>query len=227
MKNQFRNQLATWLQELQIAALDPVSLDHLWLYFQELQRWNTRINLVAKAPELQILENHFLDSLTLLPLLDNCAGPPVKRILDVGSGAGFPGLVLKIARPAELEIVLLEPRQKRASFLKQVIRTIKLAGITVLTDRLEKDAAFANTHGQFPLITSRALASLHDFLQLSEAVSPAEGLILCMKGPRAEEELQEWRLKSPASPFVLRQHQKIALPLSGAERALLVFQKTS
>lgn len=225
MKEQILNQLSAWLQALHITALDPVAMDQLWLYFLELQRWSSKINLIAKASELQILENHFLDSLTLLPLIDACEIPS-KKILDVGSGAGFPGLVLKIARPAALDVLLLEPRQKRVSFLKQVIRTVKLSGITVIADRLEKGSSFADLHGLFPIITSRALASVHDFLQISEQVSPAGGLVLCMKGPRAEDEIQEWQQKSPTSPFALQQHKKITLPFSGAERALLVFKKT-
>ena len=211
--------LAEGLRDLGIEPLPSSTLAQLWRYFTELMRWNRTMNLVAEAPDQGVLENHFLDSLTLLPLLGE--GP----LLDVGTGAGFPGLALKIARP-ELEVTLVEPRQKRVSFLRQVIRTLKLTGITVVADRLEgADQGFVEAHGLFPLITSRALNEIGPFLSLVEAIAPPGGRILCMKGPKADEELAAWRKQSPASPFVQERRIDFTLPFSGAGRTLLIFKK--
>ncbi len=213
--------LSRGLHSLKLGPLPDQRLEQLWLYFLELDKWNRKMNLVAQAPTLDILETHFLDSLTLLPELSD--GP----LLDVGSGAGFPGLALKIACP-ELSVTLLEPRQKRVSFLRHVIRTLKLTGIQVVADRLATDGqAFMQTHGQFPIITSRALAEIGQFLGLVEAIAPPQGLVLCMKGPRADEELVAWRQQSPASPFVVERSVLFSLPFSGAGRSLIVFKKTS
>ncbi|MDD5759064.1 MAG: 16S rRNA (guanine(527)-N(7))-methyltransferase RsmG [Desulfobulbaceae bacterium] len=203
-------------------GLEPLSapcLARFWLYFLELEKWNRKMNLVAKATEKDILETHFLDSLTLLPELID--GP----LLDVGSGAGFPGLALKIAKP-ELSVVLLEPRQKRVNFLRHVIRSLHLQDIEVVPDRLTADdQAFISTYGQFPLITSRALAEIDPFLALVAAVSPPAGRVLCMKGPRCEEELAAWRQQSPCSPFVMERGVHFALPFSGAGRSVVIFRK--
>lgn len=209
------------LDSLGIAPLPDPPLEQLWRYFLELGKWNRKMNLVAQAPDLEILETHFLDSLTLLPEIST--GP----LLDVGSGAGFPGLALKIACP-EVAVTLLEPRQKRVTFLQHVIRTLKLAGIQVVAERLTADDQdFVQRHGQFPIITCRALAEIAPFLGLVEAIAPPQGRVLCMKGPRAEAELASWRQQFPASPFAVERTVAFNLPFSGAGRNLLVFKKTS
>lgn len=207
------------MQALGLAPLPESSLAGLGQYFVELQKWNRTINLVARAADEEVLESHFLDSLTLLPEIAN--GP----LLDVGSGAGFPGLVLKIARP-ELAVTLVEPRQKRVSFLRHVIRTIGLTGVTVVEERLvANDPGFSAAHGQFPVVTSRALAEIAPFLDLVADMVAPHGQVLCMKGPRAEEELHLWRQQAVASPFVLDRCVTFALPFSGAKRSLVSFRK--
>lgn len=213
--------LSRGLHSLGLSPLPAAGLAQLWLYFAELDKWNRKMNLVAQAPALDILETHFLDSLTLLPQITD--GP----LLDVGSGAGFPGLVVKIACP-ELSVTLLEPRQKRVTFLQHVIRALKLSGIQVVAKRLNADDRdFVQAHGRFPLITSRALAEIDPFLSLVEAIVPPQGRVLCMKGPKADEEIAAWRQKSPASPFVVERSVRSTLPSSGAERRLIIFKKTS
>jgi len=207
------------LQALGLDPLDEAGLAQFWLYFSELQRWNRKINLVAKAPDMVVIESHFLDSLTLLPEIGE--GP----LLDVGSGAGFPGLALKIARPA-LAVLLLEPRQKRVGFLRQVIRCLRLEGVAVVEDRLEPGGlAFVDRYGLFPVITSRAFAEIALFLELVAPLSPPGGRVLCMKGPRCDEEIRRWRQQAPASPFTLERSVRFCLPFSGAERNLVVFVK--
>jgi len=213
--------LSRGLQSLGVPPLPAPRLEQLWLYFAELDKWNRKMNLVARAPALDILETHFLDSLTLLPEIVD--GP----LLDVGSGAGFPGLVVKIACP-ELSVTLLEPRQKRVTFLRHVIRTLQLSGIRVVAERLDADDQdFVQAHGRFPLITSRALAEIDPFLSLVEAIVPPQGRVLCMKGPKADEEIAAWLHQSPASPFVVERSVRFTLPSSGAERRLIVFKKAS
>ena len=127
----FRQQLGQGCDALEI-VLDAAAVERLFVYFTELLRWSRKINLIAKGtPDAEILEKHFLDSLTLLPLLDT----PDSHLLDVGTGAGFPGLVCKAARP-DLTVTLLEPRLKRVSFLRHVIRTLNLTGVEALACRV-------------------------------------------------------------------------------------------
>lgn len=197
-------------------------LDQLERYFLELKKWNRSINLVAAAPDLQLLESHFLDSLTLLPLLDPCPPP---GLIDVGSGAGFPGLVVKIARP-DLTVTLMEPRQKRCAFLRHLIRSLKLTGITVLEERLEKNnPSLSNWSRSVPLFTSRAFTAIGAFLDLCADFSAPGGRVICMKGRKAEEEIAEWRVNHPDSLYRLTESRDLTLPISEIPRRLLVFTR--
>lgn len=207
-------------------TLDSQAQARLVTYCAELLRWSAKINLVAKAPLREIWETHFLDSLSLLrvlPPLDSAQQP----LLDIGTGAGFPGLALKAARP-ELPVILVEPRQKRVSFLRHVIRTLGLKEIEVLCGRLEKTSA--EVDGQIlaaPIVTSRAFTNLGEFLLHAEAVNPPGGQVICMKGPRAAEEIEAWRAEQPESPYRLQEIIALTLPFSGKVRNLVIFTKKS
>ena len=209
-----------------LTALGLAFKDHqaeqLHRYLVELQKWNRRINLVAKAEEKTLIETHFLDSLTLVTLVNKCPPP---GLMDVGSGAGFPGVVLKIACP-DLMVTLVEPRQKRTSFLRHIVRSLDLQEVRVLETRLEKDnEQLLDLKEATPIITSRAFASIKKFLELAEPFCATAGKVICMKGPKADEELAEWRKESPNSPFRLSDTIKTALPFSGTPRKLLVFTR--
>ncbi|MDH4322280.1 MAG: 16S rRNA (guanine(527)-N(7))-methyltransferase RsmG [Desulfobulbaceae bacterium] len=199
--------------------LDDQAVTRLCRYFAELAKWSKKMNLVARGDDRTIIETHFLDSLTMLPLLRR--QPADHRLLDIGSGAGFPGLALKCARP-ELPTTLAEPRQKRVSFLKHVIRTLQLPGIEVLPERIEPDHP---AQAQYPLITSRAFADIPAFLAACEPLSPPGGLVICMKGPKYEEEIAAWRNSPLADRFRLGAIETHRLPFSGKERYLVIFAK--
>jgi 16S rRNA (guanine527-N7)-methyltransferase len=204
--------------------LDGQARERLVIYCGELLRWSAKINLVAKAELAEIWESHFLDSLTLLKVL-----PPSDRtqslLLDIGTGAGFPGLALKAARP-ELPVILVEPRQKRVSFLRHVIRTLGLHDIEVLCGRLEKGSAMVDGRTlAVPLITSRAFTNIGEFLLHTAAVNPVGGRVICMKGPKAKEEIAAWRLAQPDSPYRLQEIVELTLPFSGKVRNLVIFYK--
>ncbi|MFA7383174.1 MAG: 16S rRNA (guanine(527)-N(7))-methyltransferase RsmG [Desulfurivibrionaceae bacterium] len=204
--------------------LDDQARQRLLLYCAELLRWNTKINLVAKAPLREIWESHFFDSLSLLRVL-----PPLNSVqqtlLDIGTGAGFPGLALKAARP-ELPVILVEPRQKRVSFLRHIIRTMGLKDIEVICGRLEKGVAEVDGITlAVPLITSRAFTNLGEFLLHTAEVNPAGGRVICMKGPRAAEEIKAWRAEQPESPYRLQEIVELTLPFSGKIRNLVIFNK--
>ena len=205
-------------------ALDQAALARLDRYFSELRKWNRTFNLVAKAPEREILETHFLDSLTLLALIPDPSG---ETLLDVGSGAGFPGLALKLARP-ELEVALVEPRQKRVSFLRQVIRTLGVEGVRVYEERLEPGQdTLGGEARRFSLITSRAFTTIAPFLALAAPFSPPGGRVICMKGPKGAAEAAQWQAEQPESPYRLIATRAFTLPFSGADRQLLVFEKAA
>ncbi len=201
--------------------LAPSQLADFCRYYQELAKWSKKMNLVAKAPMEEILASHFLDSLTLLPHL------PEKpfSLMDVGTGAGFPGLALKIVCP-QMQLSLVEPRTKRLSFLRHIIRTLGLQDVRVVGERLEaEDKAQFDRLGSFDVVTSRAVANQEVFLTLVESYCVQGGHIICMKGPKAEDEHQAWLAKHPQSSLCLVATPQYNLPETGQSRTLMIFTK--
>jgi len=208
-------------KELGIILRHEESINRLFCYYTELVKWNRRMNLVSQASEQEIVESHFLDSLTLLPHLNREDNP---ELLDVGTGAGFPGLVLKAACP-ELILTLVEPRAKRVTFLRHIVRSLHLENVDIVEKRLEPGLS-----GQLKpcaCITSRAVANISDFLELAAPFSTTHGSVICMKGPKAEEEISQWRTDHPASPYTLEKIIPLTLPFSRAMRNLVIFRKTA
>ena len=191
-------------------AMDVAGVERLLVYLAELMKWSRRVNLIARdTPETQVVETHFLDSLTLLPFLD---GAGEVHLLDVGSGAGFPGLALACVRP-DARFTLCEPRQKRVSFLRHVVRTLGLANVEVVAERVE--AHLADWPGRFTHITSRAVAEPAAFLPLVRPlVTPATRVLLMLA--RAEGLAGIDRLVS--GPWRVDAERRFVLPFSGAPR---------
>lgn len=196
--------------------LDAAAIKSLFFYFQELKRWSQKMNLIARETDDRVIvENHFIDSLALLMLLDDRRD----YLLDIGSGAGFPGLVCKAARPM-MEVSLVEPRLKRVSFLRHVIRSCDLEGITVQSCRLDEQVALED-ESRFNCIVCRAVSDIPHFLTMCERFCDKDKRVICMKGPNFREELgtcldekKRWQLTG------LFEYK---LPYSGASRALLSF----
>lgn len=182
-------------------------------YLAELCKWRQKVNLIARdTPEPQVVENHFLDSLSLLPLLQ---GPDV-HLLDVGSGAGFPGLVLACVLP-QATFTLVEPRQKRVSFLRHVIRTLGLGNVEVVADRIEPH--LQAWQGRFTHITSRAVAEPGSFLPLiGELVGPQTEVVLML----AHAEALTGIAHLDDGGWQIHQQHQLRLPVSGAPRLLAV-----
>jgi 16S rRNA (guanine527-N7)-methyltransferase len=201
------------------------ALERLAFYFQELKKWNSKVNLVARPlSDEKILENHFLDSLTLLPLLPT-EGQAQESVLDVGTGAGFPGLVLKTVCPA-LPVVLLEPRKNRYYFLKHIIRTLALQEVEVFALRLgAKTEEEKLTGRRFSFITSRAFTDMHEFVRLASPYLAREGRIACMKGPGAAREMENFA-RQAGDIFYVAEAKRLQLPFSKAERMLVIIKRS-
>ncbi len=200
--------------------LDDAALDRLHIYFLELKRWSRKMNLIARGSrDEQIIENHFLDSLTLLPLLDG----PGAHLLDVGSGAGFPGIVCGIADQA-IALTLVEPRLKRVSFLRHVVRTLMLEKVEVVAGRIE-DTELLPSVPSYTHITSRAVTDIPSFLKMIDRFLHSEAKVICMKGPNWQEECQEFGEVLESQDLEIKQTKLLNLPFCGAGRTLLVFQR--
>ncbi len=218
MDGTFPEILTRGAKKLQL-HLNEEALHRLGLYFQELQRWNKKINLIAKgSTELAIIENHFLDSLTLIPYLK---GSNV-HLIDVGTGAGFPGLVCGAVLP-EISITLIEPRLKRVSFLRHIVRTLNLQQVEVVAERIEK-IELLPTSAYDSYITSRAVTDIASFLNMIKDILPQDPTIICMKGAKWQEEVKG--VKDILTEYSLELFDKklFELPFSKAQRALLVYK---
>lgn len=215
--------LARGLESMGLRLHDqPEALDRLVLYFQELQKWNHKVNLVARTlDERQVLENHFLDSLSLLANLDQ-KHPESETILDVGTGAGFPGLVIKAACPP-VGVTLIEPRRNRYYFLRHIIRILALDRVALFNIRLEEGKTPPELTGRrYTLITSRAFTDISGFVGLTSAYLEKHGRIVCMKGPGALKELAEIeRDKGLPENYRATSVLRFRLPYSQAERAII------
>lgn len=148
----------------------------------DLLRWNRRVNLTAITEPFEMAVKHYLDSIVAVPLIQafmhTNAGA---SLLDVGSGAGFPGIPLKIAIPA-LRVSLLEARRKRANYLKQAVRCLKLSGVRVWHQRLEDRAGEMPVEERFDLIVCRAFSELTTFVRSALPWLKHNGMVLAYKG---------------------------------------------
>ena len=200
-------------------VLDEEVLERLEWLGRELLRWNRSHNLTAIADPAEVREKHLVDSLTLLPLLGEA-----RRLLDLGSGAGFPALPLKIARPA-LEVVAVDAVGKKVAFQRHVARALKLTGFTALHGRAEQLAASPLCAAGFDVITARALGTLPMLAELAAPCLASGGRLIAMKGPEGPAELATAQAELAGLGFACGALHSLRLPVSAAERCLLVLHR--
>ncbi len=189
----------------------------LWL-MDELLRWNQRRNLTAITKPLDVIEKHLIDSLSLLPYL-----PERGRLLDIGSGAGFPGLPLKIACP-ELDVVSVDAVAKKIQFQRHVARKLGLSGFMAVHGRIEACLQQTAFRAGFDLVTVRAVTQLGALVALAADYVRPNGSLVAMKGPEGVHEWQECREELEEAGWVL-QLETLVLPLSSAERSLMILTR--
>ncbi len=204
-------------EQIGINLTDPVVESYLF-YIEELKKWNKSINLTSLTTDRDIAVKHFLDSLTVTPFLHGAT-----RVLDVGTGAGFPGLPLKILSPS-IALLLLESSQKKCTFLRHIVRGLKLEGVEIVHGRAEDKKMIERFAGAFDLVLSRALADLPTSLQLALPYVKAGGRIVGMRGRQGEHERDATDWKSLG--LQLLEQRKLTLPFVEEQRVLLLFQRS-
>ena len=168
-------------------SLSPLQLDAFAWYLDELLRWNARHNLTAIVDPGGIAVKHFLDSLTLIPLLGT---EPAGRLIDIGTGAGFPGLPLRIACPT-LRLTLVEATGKKADFCRYVVQGLGLKGVDILHARAEDVARQPGQREAYDVAAARAVASLPVLLEYLLPLVRLGGRVLAQKGENAPGEVQQ------------------------------------
>lgn len=217
MSGQLETILSEGLRSLSIPFTEE-TLRMFRRYYSLLSERSQQMNLTAISGEAEVARLHFLDCAAVLPRL-SCSG---KRVLDVGSGAGFPGLVLKLLCP-DLSLTLLDSTGKRVQFQIEVCSSLGLSDVDCLLLRAEEAPSQMREH--YDLVVSRAVARLNILAELCMPFVAVGGSFAAMKGPAAEEEAKEagnaLRLLGGAIPSVLRYD----VPGLEAERTLVVSVK--
>lgn len=164
---------------------DNKKCEYLYKYMKLILEWNEKINVTAIKNEKEFVVKHFIDSLTINSLIKD-----EKRLLDIGTGAGFPGIPLKLYNP-DIEVTLIDSVNKKITVLNDVIQKLNLDKIEALHIRAEELAKDLNYRENFDIVTTRAVSSL---VTISEYMLPfvkIGGRAICMKGPNIEQELED------------------------------------
>jgi len=201
--------------------LDEWQLRLFAAYEEEILTWNRLVSLVAVKSPRDIPVKHFLDSLTALPFLPQEDG---LLLLDIGTGGGFPGLPLKIARP-DIALYLLETSRKKVSFLKETIRKLGLKGVTVIHDRVEKLMAAGIMAAAGDAVISRASFQVPALLGMGRHFLRPGGRLIVMRGPREQESDATMEQMARRAGFVLEKKEELHLPITGEARKILRYQR--
>ena len=192
----------------------------------ELIKWTQKINITTITDPIEVASNHFLDSLVPSQFI-----PPEAAMLDIGSGGGFPGIPLKVILP-KLSVTLIDASRKKTSFLKHVIRTLKLDNIEALHIRAEDLAIQPSYINRFDVIISRALSSLDAFVRLALPLLANGGVIIALRGEVDKAELDNLQNnvleKMNGGGSLDRQFtislKRYSLPLFNTERSIITIR---
>ena len=157
----------------------------IYIYFSLLQEWNNRMDLTAVSDEKEMLDKHFVDSLTVLK---TCLIKEEAKLIDVGTGAGFPGMVLAMACP-KLQVTLLDAQQKRLKFIETVSKAAGVSNVSVVHARAEDGARKTEMREKYDYAIARAVAPMNILCEYLLPYVRIGGYALCWKGPSLKDEL--------------------------------------
>lgn len=193
------------LTEEQIEKLDK--------FYKLLIEWNKKINLTRIEDEKEVYLKHFFDSLTIVKVVDL---NKINTLCDVGTGAGFPGIVLKIVFP-NLKITLIDSLQKRVNYLNTIIKELNLNNIEAVHARGEE------YKGKFDLVTSRAVANIEKLVKYTMHLVSPSGIFVAMKGD-IDNELTEDIKRKLSKKYKITKIEKFLLPIEESKRSLVVMK---
>lgn len=187
-------------------------------YMNLLIEWNKKINLTAIIEPEEIILKHFIDSLTLSKYISE-----YDKIADIGTGAGFPGIPIKILKQ-NTEIILIDSLNKRINFLNEVINQNNLKKIQAIHARAENIGHDDKYREKYDIVTSRAVAKLNVLLEYMLPLLKVGGRCICLKGPNVEEEIEEAQKALDILGGKIEKVEKITLPDSDNKRTIIIIK---
>ena len=202
-----------FLEELEKIGVYPTKnqLSQLEKYYNLLVEWNEKINLTRIIEKKDVYLKHFYDSLTIVKTVNL---ETINNLCDVGTGAGFPGIVIKIMYP-HINITLLDSLQKRINFLNVVINTLNLKDIKTIHTRSE------DYRGQYDIVVSRAVANIEKLLEITMHLVKPSGMLVAMKG-NIDKELTPIIKTKIEKKYVIEKIEKFFLPIEKSSRSIII-----
>lgn len=215
---EFKLKLTEKLSCINVQLLESKIRDF-YTYMELLTEWNEKMNLTAIVEGDEVIDKHFVDSLTISQYIEDDT-----NIIDVGTGAGFPGIPLKIVRDS-LKIDLLDSLNKRVSFLNEVISKLQLEKITAIHSRAEDEASKKEKRESYDIAVSRAVANLPVLLEYLLPFVKLGGKCICMKGINIEEEINNSKKALEELGGEIEEIKKLQLPNTDATRNIIIVRK--
>ncbi len=217
-----RKALIDGLKILGIEASEE-QIEKLIVFKKILLEWNEKLNLTAITDEKEIIIKHFLDSAT-------CISTGYIRngmdIIDVGTGAGFPGIPMKILKNG-VKMTLLDSLNKRIIYLDEVIKSLGLEGVSAIHSRAEEAGSSGSHRGKYDIALSRAVASMNVLCEYCLPFVKRGGYFLCQKGPEVEEEMRKAEKAIRILGGAVREIKHFILPLSDIKHSIVIIEKIS
>ena len=215
--NNFKEEILYKMKKIDI-ELTEKQVKQFYNYMNLLIEWNNKINLTAITEPKEIILKHFVDCATINKFIDE------NKVLDIGTGAGFPGIPLKIINE-DLEITLADSLNKRIKFLDIVIETLELNKIETIHSRAEELAKNKKYRESYDIVVSRAVAALNVLLEYTTPFIKVGGKVICMKGNNVEEEIKESKNAIKILGTKMLPVEKVVLPDTEITRNIITVEK--
>lgn len=217
-KEEFKEKLKTEARAVKI-DLNNNQLEAFYKYKEILLSWNEKINLTAITDEKEIITKHFIDSLTIAKHIKENA-----KIIDIGTGAGFPAIPIKILNK-NLDITLVDSLNKRVEFLKILVDELKLKNIKIIHSRAEDLSIKEEYREKYDIVLSRAVAAMNVLAEYLIPFAKLKGICICMKGKNYKEELKTSKKAIDLLGGKLEEPEETSLPGTEEQRTIIIITK--